>query len=167
MEPMPNNGTLRLPLKVVGLHNDEIVLEQPEESVPISTGDNLTTDIVLTTNRLTESMVVDPAPTSKTEDIATGVMSILPITTSSAAAKPTPSIGVDPAQGEPSTPTQPAQPGKPDDQQQPDAPEEHEQPNGDASKGKGWWDSFKETYDWVKDKFNGLIDKVTDAVSSS
>ncbi|KAI3321657.1 Phosphodiest-domain-containing protein [Xylariaceae sp. AK1471] len=142
MEPMPNNGTLRLPLKVVGLHNDEIVLEQPE----------------------------DPVPTSKTEDVATGMMSILPISISSSTKKPTASVGVDPVQDEPQRPTQPAQPEKPEKPQPPEKPEEPQQPekpDGDESKGKVWWDSFKETYDWVKDKFNNLIDKVTDATSSS
>ncbi|RYC56248.1 hypothetical protein CHU98_g9970 [Xylaria longipes] len=129
MDPMPNNGTLRLPLKVVGLHNDEIALEQPE----------------------------DPVPTSTSEEVATGMMSILPVTTSSATRKPTTTLGVDPVGDEPKKPTPPAKPEKPQQPEKPEKPEEPEKPD----EGSSWWDAVQDTFDWAKDKFNDFIDKVT------
>ncbi|KAI0439631.1 alkaline-phosphatase-like protein [Xylaria telfairii] len=146
MKPMPNNGTLRLPLTVVGLHNDEMTLEQPE----------------------------DPVPTSTSKDAATGMMSILPITTSSSASSsstrmPTKTLGVDPIQDIPKRPTQPAEPVKPEDPEKPEEPAKPEKPEEpetpDKGKSSSWWDSFKDTIDWAKDKFNDFLDKVTSAGS--
>ncbi|KAI0411862.1 alkaline-phosphatase-like protein [Xylaria grammica] len=136
MKPVPNNGTLRLPLKVIGLHNEEEVLEQPE----------------------------DPVPTSTSEDAATGMMSILPISTPSSTTQPTASSVVE---DEPKRPTRPAKPEKSKEpeqsegSQQEDTSEEAE--SHDDSKSSSWWDPFKETFDWVKDKFNDFVDKVTSA----
>ncbi|KAI0531891.1 alkaline-phosphatase-like protein [Xylaria digitata] len=135
MNPVPNNGTLRLPLKVVGLHNDEEVLEQPE----------------------------DPVPTSTSEDVATGMMSILPISTPSSTHRPTTSSAV---ADEPKRPTRPPKPEKSEGPQPSETPEQEasgEPENPDESKGSSWWDPFKETLDWVKDQFNDFVDKVTGA----
>ncbi|KAI0467440.1 alkaline-phosphatase-like protein [Xylaria cf. heliscus] len=141
LKAMPNNGTLRLPLKVVGLHNDEMPIEQLE----------------------------DPVPTSTADDVATGMMSILPVTTSSSASKPTKTLGVDPVEDEPKRPTQPAKPEKPEQPETPEEPVKPEKPENpekpDAGKDSSWWDAFKETVDWAKDKFNDFIDKVTSAGS--
>ncbi|KAI0402496.1 alkaline-phosphatase-like protein [Xylaria palmicola] len=147
MKPMPNNGTLRLPLKVVGLHNDETVLEVPE----------------------------DPVPTTASEDGATGLMSILPIAISSSTQKPTPSsiqkptpsLKFDPVVDEPTRPTRPA---KPEESKEPHAPEgsqEEDETSGEPEKdhSSSWWDPLKETFDWVKDKFDDFVDKVTGAGS--
>ncbi|KAI0188460.1 alkaline-phosphatase-like protein [Xylaria flabelliformis] len=137
MNPMPNNGTLRLPLKVVGLHNDETALEQPE----------------------------DPVPTTTSENVAIDMMSILPIVTSSSTSKPTATLGVDPVVEEPKRPTPPEkpelpeQPEIPEKSKEPEKPEDPEKP--DDGKSSSWWDAFKETVDWAKDKFNGFIDKIT------
>ncbi|KAI8632873.1 Phosphodiest-domain-containing protein [Xylariaceae sp. FL1651] len=146
LEPMPNNGTLRLPLKVLGLHDDETVLDQPE----------------------------DPVPTSTSQDVATGLMSILPIATSSSTQQPTASAGVNPIEDEPKRPTRPEKPEKPEEPEEPEEPQQPDtpkEPDKDESKGSSWWDTFKETYDetyeWVKDKLNGLIDKVTNSDGSS
>ncbi|KAI1108443.1 alkaline-phosphatase-like protein [Nemania sp. NC0429] len=157
MNPIPNNGTLRLPLKIVGLHSDEIVLEQPE----------------------------DPVTSSTSEAAATGVMSILPIATPSSTQKPsTVSLGVDPVGEEPKRPTRPAKPmtskepqaskpatskdprpsGKPQEESHKDS-EKPDQP--DENKSSPWWAPFKETLDWVKDQFNELVDKVTGGASST
>lgn len=68
---MPNNGTIRLPLQTVGLHDAETILTEPEDPVPV-----------------TESALV-----------ATGVMSILPIETNPIVnpdEPPATAIGVDP-----------------------------------------------------------------------
>ncbi|KAJ8121522.1 hypothetical protein O1611_g10082 [Lasiodiplodia mahajangana] len=154
MDPMPNNGTLRLPLKVVGLHSDESVLEQPEDPVPVSTS----------------------------EGTATGMMSILPVATPSSTQKPTTvSLGVDPVDAEPQRPTRPAkphptegsqdvpekpekpeEPERPEDPEKPEEPEKPQEPDKpDEGKGSSWWSSFKESWDWVKDHFNDFVDKVT------
>ncbi|KAI0803627.1 alkaline-phosphatase-like protein [Xylaria sp. FL0064] len=143
MEPVPNNGTLRLPLKVVGLHNDEMELEQPEDPVSTSTG----------------------------KDSATGMMSILPVPTASSTDISTISLG---AEDQPIRPTRPAKPeaskepqqsGEP---QQEEVPEETEKPETpDEGKGSPWWKPFKETFDWAKDKFNDLVDKITGAGGST
>ncbi|KAI0125133.1 type I phosphodiesterase/nucleotide pyrophosphatase [Xylariales sp. AK1849] len=76
MGPMPNNGTLRLPLKTVGLHDD-----------PATTLEELP----------------DPYPSGTAEDHVTGVMSISPIETSSAADAnegPPTAVGVNPVDDE-------------------------------------------------------------------
>lgn len=148
MEPIPNNGTLRLPLKIVGLHSDEAVLEQPE----------------------------DPVSTSTSEAAATGVTSILPTATAtpSSTQKPTTvSVGVDPVEGEPKRPTRPAKPETSTEPQASGKPLEgpHEEPEKpekpEENKGSSWWAPFKETLDWVKDQFNQLVDKVNGGGSST
>ncbi|KAI1337106.1 ectonucleotide pyrophosphatase/phosphodiesterase family member 1 [Xylariaceae sp. FL0016] len=123
MEPVPNNGTLRLPLKVVGLHDPDTVFEEAEDPVPIST--------------------VEPS--------ATGMMSILPIeltaTAKTTTAAVAPSAGVSPVE---ETPERPSEPEKPADK---------------GKSGGSWWDKVQDTLDnalnWVKDKANGFVDKVT------
>ncbi|KAI0426731.1 alkaline-phosphatase-like protein [Xylaria sp. FL1042] len=142
MIPVPNNGTLRLPLKVVGLHNDEMELEQPDDPVSTSTGGA----------------------------VATGVMSILPIATSSSTDKSTTTSAVE---DEPKRPTRPAQPEKSKEPQQSEesqqeVPEETQQPEKpDEGKNSSWWEPFKESFDWAKDKFNDFIDKITGAGGST
>ncbi|KAJ8108982.1 hypothetical protein ONZ43_g6261 [Nemania bipapillata] len=157
MNPMPNNGTLRLPLKIVGLHNADIPLEQPEDPVPVSTVEEVTTKMTAT----------------------------LPISTPSSTKPVTATIGVDPVENEPKRPTRPATPEKskepqpsdgsekteldkpiepekpkePEKPEEPKKPEEPEKPNEDKS--GSWWSSFKGSWDWVKDQFNELVDKVT------
>ncbi|KAI0904488.1 alkaline-phosphatase-like protein [Ustulina deusta] len=160
MNPVPNNGTLRLPLRVVGLHNDEMVLEQPE----------------------------DPVPTSTSKDVATSMTSILPTATESSTDKSTTSSGVQDEPKRPTRPVTPAtpttttttrpttstsstttsakpekskEPQQPEESQQGEAPEESGKPEKpDDGKSGSWWESFKETFDWAKDKFNELLDKV-------
>ncbi|KAI0191943.1 ectonucleotide pyrophosphatase/phosphodiesterase family member 1 [Astrocystis sublimbata] len=50
MDPMPNNGTLRLPLNVVGLHDPEGGLERPEDPVPTSTVVSGSTSVIATSS---------------------------------------------------------------------------------------------------------------------
>lgn len=69
---MPNNGTLRLPLKTVGVHDAETVLEKPQ----------------------------DPEITPTAQVSATAALTVSPVATSAAAdnhERPPTSIGVDPA----------------------------------------------------------------------
>ncbi|OTA99462.1 hypothetical protein M426DRAFT_325119 [Hypoxylon sp. CI-4A] len=114
MKSMPNNGTLHLPLNVVGLHDPDTVLEEPADPVPVETA---------------------------SEDVATGTMSILPVSThytestqliqptQPSAAQPSSTVGVNPVA---------------------DAPGE---PQND-DKHSSWWHN---TWDWVKDKWHGLV----------
>jgi len=159
---MPNNGTLRLPLKVVGLHSDEILLEQPEDPVPISTS----------------------------EEIATGMMSILPIaaaTTSSSlssavSSKPTTSVSeAGPAKSEANEPTptlpssseKPSKSGEPENHPQateppqpedpePEDPGQPETPDNDKPKGiiGSLWSSISSSIDWIVNKVDDLVDTV-------
>ncbi|KAI2634771.1 Phosphodiest-domain-containing protein [Hypomontagnella submonticulosa] len=87
MTAMPNNGTLHLPLRVVGLHDPETVLEEPADPVPTET-------------------------TSK--DVETGAMSILPVSIASEVAQPSPEVGVDPVVDEPKEPEEPSPPPQDD-----------------------------------------------------
>lgn len=154
---MPNNGTLRLPLQVVGLHDEEMALEQPEDPVPTSTPEDVATGMM---------SILPIATASATDGMATGVMSILPVATTSK--QPTKSLGVDPVNDVPKRPTRPAKPEKskepqPTEEPRPEESEDPQKPGGD--KGGSWWDSLKETYDWAKDKFTEFVDTVTSAGS--
>ncbi|OTA82007.1 hypothetical protein M434DRAFT_401171 [Hypoxylon sp. CO27-5] len=113
MKAMPNNGTLHLPLKIVGLHDPDTVLEEPADPVPVETAAD--------------------------EEVATGAMSILPVQTGSMAPKPSSTVGVDPVADKPEEQTPP-----PDN-------------DDNSESGGSWWQN---TWDWVKDKFEGIIDTV-------
>ncbi|KAI2619624.1 ectonucleotide pyrophosphatase/phosphodiesterase family member 3 [Hypoxylon sp. NC1633] len=114
MTAMPNNGTLHLPLKVVGLHDPNTVLDEPADPVPTQAAE---------------------------EDVATGAMSILPVETSTEVPQPSSTVGVDPVV---------------------DTPEEQDPPPQDddeaKDEGSSWW---QDAWGWVKDKFDGLIDKIS------
>ncbi|KAI2781317.1 Phosphodiest-domain-containing protein [Daldinia loculata] len=124
MQAMPNNGTLHLPLKIVGLHDPETVLEEPADPVKPETAST--------------------AETTSTVDVATEAMSILPVETSSEVAQPSATVGVDPI---------PEPVG--------DKPQEQNPPSNEDNKDEGddsaWWEN---AWDWVKDKFDGLVDAV-------
>ncbi len=76
MKPVPNNGTIRLPLSPVGLHDSQSTLQEladPEETPTVDE------------KPATGMMSILPVGTFSTtsEDLATGLMSILPVETSS------------------------------------------------------------------------------------
>jgi hypothetical protein len=82
LEPRPNNGTLRLPLKPVGLHTPETYPEEPSDPVASPTP------------------ILEPSPASEPGAGADAVISISPIEASSAAdpnVVPPHMVGVDPA----------------------------------------------------------------------
>ncbi|KAI0509652.1 alkaline-phosphatase-like protein [Xylaria bambusicola] len=138
MNPMPNNGTLRLPLKVVGLHNDETTLEQPEDPDSTSTSEN--------------AMSILPVTSITTPSTSKAASSSAHISTSSAVTEDIPK-----------RPTRPAQPEKSKEpQQSEETPGETEEPDeSDKGSSGSWWDSFKESIDWAKDKFNEFVDQIT------
>ncbi|XXH02738.1 hypothetical protein Hte_009123 [Hypoxylon texense] len=114
MNSMPNNGTLHLPLRIVGLHDPDTALEEP----------------------------ADPVQSAAAEgDDATGMMSILPVTTTSESPKPSSTVGVDPVV----------------DPEEPSSPSQSDDDGEGESDGSSWWQG---TWEWVKDKFDGLINKV-------
>jgi hypothetical protein len=118
MKPMPNNGTLRLPLKPVGLHDSQTTLEAP----------------------------ADPEPTPAAVESVTGVMSISPIETSSAADAnegPPAAVGVDP----------------------PDEPNEPEENDGEDGDDK--FDSIGDFWDWFTGKLDHLWGKLTGSKEDS
>lgn len=78
LRPKPNNGTLRLPLKTVGVHTDENAPETPSDPVPLNHA--------------------APPPAHTDENAIDAVISISPIEASSAAdplVKPPHFVGVD------------------------------------------------------------------------
>jgi len=71
IEPLPNNGTLRLPLQPIGLHSDEDVpvLEHPLDPPIASTSPSaFTSAIPQATPSATDASVNAPANTADTED---------------------------------------------------------------------------------------------------
>ncbi|KAK9420944.1 putative Pyrophosphatase/phosphodiesterase [Seiridium unicorne] len=122
MKPIPNNGTLRLPLKTVGLHDSETLLEEP----------------------------ADPVPTATAEDVATGVMSISPVETSSAAdpnEQPPTAVGVDPVDPLKEPETNPAEDNDGGSEEGDEQPKEF----------KSWQDYW----DWLTGKVDDLWHKIT------
>jgi hypothetical protein len=62
MEPLANNGTLRLPLKTAGLHDSESTLDQPAD--PVSTTSLSPSTTPTSTATLLETSEAAPAQTS-------------------------------------------------------------------------------------------------------
>ncbi|KAE8446453.1 hypothetical protein EG329_011916 [Mollisiaceae sp. DMI_Dod_QoI] len=133
--PKPNNGTLRLPLKPVGLHSPETALEDPNDP-PSSTS---SIPIPLST----------PSPSTSQEDAgADAVISISPIEASSAADPndvPPNMVGVDPADEV--------------NVDRPVIPDESEM----TQEEKDFWEWFKEKLDKVKGWFGELVSSDKDA----
>ncbi|KAI1295738.1 alkaline-phosphatase-like protein [Xylaria venustula] len=134
LEPMPNNGTLRLPLKVVGIHSDETEIEQPEDPVPTSTAKSTTSS---STPSTTTSSTTSPS-------------SITSSTIPSGVTRPT----------TPAKPEEPTKPQQPEEPQKPQQPEQPEKPEEGKDKSNSWWQPFKDTFDWAKDQVNDLIDTI-------
>lgn len=125
MKAMPNNGTLRLPLEVMGLHDPETVFEEPADPVSAAEG------------------------VSAVEDVSTGATSTLPVATGAESTEPSSTVSVEPtAKDKPVVET-------PEGAKDEDKPESPDSP---------WWEN---AYDWVKDKFDGLADKISGAFNDS
>lgn len=127
MQPIPNNGTLRLPLSPVGLHDSESPLEELPDPAETPTNDN---DGQMATGMMSILPVETYSLTSE-EDLATGLVSILPVETSS--------------QGE-------TDPTDDEAETQPVSDDDDDDDEGDDS--KHWWEN---AWDWVSDKFDSLV----------
>ncbi|KAI1392126.1 ectonucleotide pyrophosphatase/phosphodiesterase family member 3 [Hypoxylon trugodes] len=130
MKAMPNNGTLHLPLKIIGQHDSDTVFEEPADPVPSEP---------------------EPTETASKEGTATQAMSILPVGTNSEAAEPSSTVGVDPVVDEPT-------------EESPPPPNNEDGEDKNESGGSSWW---QDTWDWVKDKVNGLVDTVKGGVNKA
>ncbi|ORY60504.1 type I phosphodiesterase/nucleotide pyrophosphatase [Pseudomassariella vexata] len=129
MEPKPNNGTLRLPLKPIGLHDSETVLENLDDPV----------------SAYKPSSSSSALPTSTAVESVTGVMSISPVETSSAADAsegPPTSIGVDPVDYKPK-------------EQQPPSDEKEGDADSKAASIKHAWDWLTGKLDDLWSKLTG------------
>lgn len=97
MKPIANNGTLRLPLKTVGIHEPETILGDPE----------------------------DPETNAATEESAPVTVSTSPVETSPAvesAEQPSAPVGVDPVESQ--IPQEPEVPAEGDASENNDTPKE-------------------------------------------
>ncbi|KAF3001512.1 hypothetical protein E8E13_009163 [Curvularia kusanoi] len=84
MTPAPNNGTLRLPLKPVGLHNDEHDVPDETPSDPVG---------LHSLTSAPPSAETVSLPISSRESLAASSATASPVTTSSMSASTTPTVG--------------------------------------------------------------------------
>ncbi|RYP48716.1 hypothetical protein DL768_005436 [Monosporascus sp. mg162] len=142
MKPVPNNGTLRLPLSPVGLHDPESPLEEPADPEEEPAGDEEKQHATGLTSTLPAE-----TPSKSVGDVATSSTSVSPVKTSSETEKPSSVVDVDPVE-EPETHPAPG--------------DEDEEEDKDEEVGpRPWW---KSTWDWVSDKFDELSNTVGDFV---
>ncbi|KAH0371099.1 Phosphodiest-domain-containing protein, partial [Aureobasidium melanogenum] len=137
ISPKPNNGTLRLPLKPVGLHDS-----MPPHEIP----EDLPEDTV-------SSGVSDEKTTSDTSTASIGASPEVAETTSTPTQASRPTIATTDA----ATPTRPVI--------HDDVSQEDEDQNGKDT--NLWWDWVKGKLDGAKDWATGLFDTVSDKISGA
>jgi len=151
--PKPNNGTIRLPFNVVGVHTPDTALEEPSDpetspSEAASPASEVVTPISATSNPTPASASTDlSSPSSVPEPAPDAVISISPIEASSAADPEELSpalVGVDPPEPEPTRPV---------------VPDESEM----TEEEKNFWEWFKSRLDKVKGWFGELVKGEEDA----
>ncbi|KAI1329991.1 alkaline-phosphatase-like protein [Xylariaceae sp. FL0255] len=146
LEPMPNNGTLRLPLKVIGFHDDTTVFEEHPDPVPTSSPEATASAPV--------SLSTQPVPTAPTLEVD-------PVDNT----PPRPTKQAEPTKPdeakEPEEPEEPEKPEEPKESEEPETPEAPDTPEQEPTKQSHWWDPLKQGFEWVKEKVSGLIDGVT------
>lgn len=136
IEPKPNNGTLRLPLKPVGLHSPEQPIEDPTDPVPsphpvTTSSHSIGVDPVTVTSQPAHSIQVDPVESPR------------------------------PTFVKPVHPVQPEKPEKPEIPEKPEKPEQPQQPESGNSKQEGVGGKLSHLWDWVQHKWDELWDKVS------
>lgn len=69
LTPMPNNGTLHLPLRTIGMHESpDTGLDTPPDPDPVDTTSSATTSLSeAPASRPTKPVLVNPVPTTATE----------------------------------------------------------------------------------------------------
>ncbi|KAI0019755.1 ectonucleotide pyrophosphatase/phosphodiesterase family member 1 [Xylariomycetidae sp. FL0641] len=133
MKPVPNNGTLRLPLSTVGFHDPDTPIDTPAD--PIDSG-NVESSAVTTHSAVTTpSAATTPSaiPTSSSVEASTE--------------RPAPTSGAEDTSSDSSSDE--------------DSNDDASTGDGDAKASGSWWDKVTGhvtgAVDWVKDKFNGLF----------
>ncbi len=130
ISPAPNNGTLRLPLKPIGLHSDpDMGIENPADPPPVETASSTssTSPSSSTAVEHTHSVVVDPVTTTESSS-------------SPAATAPSKSIVVNPPESQPT--------GKPSG--------DNDDNDGNSDDGdKSLADKVHDFWDW----FTGKVDE--------
>ncbi|KAH8816893.1 alkaline-phosphatase-like protein [Xylogone sp. PMI_703] len=142
LEPKPNNGTLRLPLKPVGLHSADTSPADPADP-PSSdlTSSSTTISSESSTHILATTIPTSSSTSTPPSDEGPNMISISPIEASSAAdpnVVPPHLVGVDPVEDAPA-----------DRPVVDDGGEETE-------KGEGFWEWVKDKIDHLKDWVSGL-----------
>ncbi|KXJ94133.1 alkaline-phosphatase-like protein [Microdochium bolleyi] len=163
LEPRPNNGTLRLPLKTIGLHDSdpETALQEIPDPAP--------EDAAVEGHGQGELKATDKIePTSQHEDLATAVMSILPMPTNldSGAEQPGNPVGVDPVDADqqgsrPEVPGTVLEPPAADDGEPGDGQDTGDDESSGGGSGSSFWDSVTGTWHWVTHKVGELVDKIS------
>lgn len=138
MKPIANNGTLRLPLKTVGLHEPETILGDPE----------------------------DPETNAAAEESAPVTASNSPVEASSAvesAEQPPETVGVDPVAEQPSA-TVGVDPVESQIPQEPEVPAEGDATENDDTPKE--FKSWQDYWDWLTGKVDDLWNKLTSSGDS-
>lgn len=142
MEPKPNNGTLRLPLKPVGLHGPGTTIEDLEDLATAPTVSSSSTAAEMRVSSsvgpMDDGSATLPATSSPTATKSVGVDPV------SQSQQPTKTLGVDPVETGP-----PARP--------------HPKEGGEGSQR---FKSLSELWEWMKGKADGIWDKLTGAGSA-
>ncbi|KAJ9155275.1 Type I phosphodiesterase/nucleotide pyrophosphatase [Pleurostoma richardsiae] len=144
LKPMPNNGTLRLPLQPIGVHDPDETLETPPDPVDTATYQQAAS--------VTAAPSPDPSPS------LSGVVGVDPVEVVTSA--PAVSLGVDPVTDIPS-PTTSAEPA-PVESPSTDQPGSD---GGDEKEGSG--SKVQDFWGWFTGKLDEWWDKVTGSKSDS
>lgn len=176
LEPRSNNGTLRLPLKTIGLHDAEpetALHDVPDPAPEDAAGGQQQGEL-----KATDTV---GAPNG---DQATAAMSILPVPTSVGdgqheSGQPENPVGVDPIDAEQGSrpevgtvvpdpdPAAVGDDGETGDDQDDDGDEYDDEAEEGSGSGDGpgssFWDSVAGTWDWVTHKFDEFVDKISNS----
>ncbi|KAK8061413.1 type I phosphodiesterase/nucleotide pyrophosphatase [Apiospora phragmitis] len=153
MEPKPNNGTIRLPLKPIGLHDSEPGIEELAD--PETTASSPAAAASAATSVSATSSVGNAVTTTTTAQNPTSTQ---PIGVDPVKASSSKGSGVEPVVGSPSKPlgVDPVETGPP----------ERPHPNEDKEETQHF-KSTTELWDWLKDKAGHVWGKVTGGSGSS
>ncbi|CAK7232566.1 hypothetical protein SBRCBS47491_008314 [Sporothrix bragantina] len=157
IDPKPNNGTLRLPLKPIGLH-DAAPIEEPLDPVPAYTKEATAVPIATQTTK-TATVGIDPIdakPTVTTTSATSATDGVDPIVVSKPTTKTTSSSSSSSSSSTTSQPVSSPAPGS--------------DKGGDADNGKNPLnkvaDAASDLWGWLTDKIGEAWDKIKGSTSS-
>ncbi|KAL1639559.1 hypothetical protein SLS58_007758 [Diplodia intermedia] len=147
-DPAPNNGTLRLPLKPVGLHSDVEPEETPEDPEPSTTSSS-------SSSSASASSATQATTTSLAGHVLTSASSAASSTSSSASSAPSSSSSSEATAAAPAPPSDGGDDGE---------GKEEEEEGDDEEEEKDWWAWFTDKVNaakgWAVDVANKAGDKV-------